>query len=658
MGFLENKKSPENEKKFLFRNEPLSSLKYAIQNFIGNTNYYYPNLFYIEGAEGSGKTWLINQILHLSQSNNIFSKAFTVKVDCKLISLSETLGLVNFMVKVRDSIVSKDESLQQAFANFDKAYDNFLNGTLADDTTNDLKQVPQKEAPKTRSLLQEKEAEKARLLELEKQKKLDEERRLREEQQAKTASKATDAKSRLASLRSQGYGSKQNQTMTINSKDNAALIPGKSSVKEIQQQEEINSAPTEIHEVNVKKQTGNLNMTGAYGHLNTYSEKELPRNRRGEADVKAIAKDLISTLESLKKGNVKPVDYKSILLRKFLQAIDLISNHRKLVLIFDSFDRIHALAGFLFNTFLKNLRTEIIVIIASQLDMERELKERYDTTLNYIYLQNFTYFEVEEYIRKNHVISEPGIIESIHELTSGAPLSLALVSGAFQNFKGDVFKIMKFLGVAAEDEKTLRYLNVIMLDFLPPHDKKMIILLAIIRSINYELIENIAGVFNSKNLVQSLSEKYSFIEEQGLPETLKKFTRTYAKHEAANLYEEIHRLASDYFSSKVIEEPENREYMLDNLYYSFKLQEEEGYTNLLTILSKYLSNDINFCDDALNTALNTAGISKEMKNRITVLKESLPYVVLKDHKRMLPMLEAISQLQVRNMSGMQILDGF
>ncbi len=216
---------------------------------------------------------------------------------------------------------------------------------------------------------------------------------------------------------------------------------------------------------------------------------------------------------------------------------------------------------------------------------------------------------------------------------------------------------MKFLGVASEDEKTLRYLNVIMLDFLPPHDKKMIILLAIIRSINYELIENIAGVFNSKNLIQSLSEKYSFIEEQGLPETLKRFTRTYAKHEAANLYEEIHRLAYDYFSNKIMEEPENRDYMLDNLYYSFKLQEEEGYTNLLTILSKYLSNDINFCDDALNTVLN-AGISKEMKNRINVLKESLPSVILKDHKKMLPVLEAISQLQIRNMGGMQILDGF
>lgn len=652
MGFLENKKSPEHEKRFLFRQEALSSLKYAVQNFTKSSNIYYPNLFYIEGAEGSGKTWLVNQVEYLSKENNILSDSLTVKVECKDISLSETLGLVNFMVKTRDAIIDKNPDLESAFSNFDKAYENFLNGELTDDNFIEQKNnIPS--TPKTRSLLKEKqeqEAEKLRLIELEKQRKLEEEKKQREEQHAKTVSKAMDAKSRLASLRS--GGAKQTQTMTINSKDNAMLIPGKS--KETHKEE---FAPTKIHEVTTGLKQGSHNMTGAYGHLNTYSEKELPRNRRGEADVKAIAKDLISTIESLKKGNVKPVDYKTILFKKFLQAIDIISTHKKLVLIFDSFDKVQSLSNFFFNSFLKNLRTEIIVIVVSQVDMERELKEKYDTSLMYIYLQNFTYFEVEEYIRKNHVISEPGIIESIHDLTQGAPLSLALVSGAFQNFKGDVFKIMKFLGAASEDEKTLRFLNVIMLDFLPPHDKKMIILLAIVRSINYELIESIAGVFNAKNLVQNLSEKYSFIEAQGLPEILKRYTRTYAKHEAANLFEEIHRLAYDYFSNKIIEEPENREYMLDNLYYSFKLQEEEGYMNLLTILSKYLSNDINFCDEALNTALNS-GVSKEMKTRLGILKDSLPYVVLKDHKRMLPILEAISQLQVRNMGGMQILDGF
>lgn len=655
MGFLENKKSPEHEKRFLFRQDALSSLKYAIQNFTNNSNFYYPNLFYIEGAEGSGKTWLINQVEYLGKENNILSNSLIVKIECSEISLSETMGILNFIVKTRDSIISKNPDLISAFNNFDKAYENFLNGELTDDNSPESK-VPAPQAPKTRSLLKEKqdqEAEKARLLEIEKQKKIDEEKKAREEQHAKTVSKAMDAKSRLASLRTQGYGAKQNQTMTINSKDSAQLIPGKS--KETQVKEEF--MPSQVHDVSSKVQQGSHNMTGAYGHLNTYSEKELPRNRRGEADVKAIAKDLISTIESLKKGNVKQVDYKTILFKKFLQAIDLISTHKKLVLMFDSFDKVNSLSNFFYNSFLKNLRTEIIIVVSSQVDMERELKEKYDTSLMYIYLQNFTYFEVEEYIRKNHVISEPGIIESIHDLTQGSPLSMALVSGAFQNFKGDVFKIMKFLGAASEDEKTLRFLNVIMLDFLPPHDKKMIILLSIVRNINYELIENIAGVFNAKNLVKSLSEKYSFIEDKGLPDVLKKYTRTYAKHEAANLFEEIHRLAYDYFNEKVLEEPENREYMLDDLYYSFKINEEEGYMTLLTILSKYLSNDINFCDEAINNALNS-GVSKEMKTRLGILKDSLPYVVLKDHKRMLPILEAISQLQVRNMGGMQILEGF
>ena len=661
MGFLENRKSPEHEKRFLFRQEKLGSIKYAVQNFINNTNAYYPNLFYIEGVEGSGKSWLVNQVINLSKSGNILDQAMTVNVDCKNIILSDVLGLVNFMVKTRDALVDKDPVLQQAFTNFDKSYNDFLNGVLSEDGNDKVTPPTQREIPKTRSLLQEKEAEKSRLAELEKQRRIDEEqemlRKEKEAQQAKTASKAMDAKSRLASLRS-GFSAKPNvptQSVTINSKENASLIPGKAPAPRESIAEQ---TPTESN-ITPRKQTGSLNVTaGAYTPLSTYSEKELPRTKGGKADVKAIAKDLTSTLDALKKGNVKAVDYKTILLRKFLQAIDMISNNRKVVLIFDNFEKIQPIFNFFFNTFLKNLRTEMIIILASEADMERELKEKYDTSLSYIYLQNFTYFEVEEYIRKNHVISEPGIIESIHELTGGSPLSLAIVSGAFQNFKGDVFKIMKFLGAAHEDEKTLRLLNVVMLDFLPPHDKKMIILLAIIRTINFELIENIAGVFNAKNLIQSLSEKYSYIEADGLPETLKKFTRTYAKHEAANLFEEIGRLAHDYYRNKVNEDPENREYMLDDLYYHFRINEEEAYTNLLSVLSKYVSNDVSFCEEALAMILNI-NISKEMKNRLIILKESLPYTILKDHKRTLPLLEAMSQLQRRTAGNtMQILDGF
>lgn len=667
MGFLENKKSPEHDKRFLFRQENLGSLKYALQNFVSNQNVYYPNLFYIEGAEGSGKSWLTNQVINLTKENNILSTAMTVKVDCEKIILSEVLGLINFMTKTRDAIIDKEPELKTIFTNFDQAYENFLNGSLSEDN-GDLKPVPmpQKEILKTRSLLQEKEAQKIKDMESEKQRKIEEEeeriKKEKELQQAKTASKANDAKSRLASLRSQGgYGAKVNappsvtQNVTINSKQNAQLIPGKTAIAK---EEEVEQISPEINNATSKQKTGSLNMTiGAYTPFSTYSEKELPRTKGGKADVKAIAKDLTSTIDALKKGNVKAVDYKTIILRKFLQAIDIISNNRKLVLIFDNFEKIQPIFNFFFNTFLKNLRTEMIVILASQSDMERELKEKYDTSLLYIYLQNFTYFEVEEYIRKNQTISEPGIIESIHELTGGSPLSLAMVNGIFQNFKGDIFKIMKFLGAANEDEKSLRYLNVVMLDFLPPHDKKMIILLAIIRSINFELIENIAGVFNARNLIQSLSEKYSFIEENGLPETLKKYTRTYAKHEATNLFEEIHRLAHEYYSNKVLEEPENRDYMLEDLYYHFRVDEEGAYINLLSVLAKYLSNDVTFCEEALITVLNI-NITKEMKNRLTILKDSLPFTILKDHKKTLPLLEAISQLQRRSTGGMQILEGF
>lgn len=658
MGFLDRKKIPENDKRFLFRQEHLTSIKYAISNFINNRDVYYPSFFYIEGAEGSGKSWLVNQVSSLFKTP-VLAGALEVNLDTKNIVLSEALSVVNFIVQLRNAIVNKEPYLEQAFVQFDQAYRNFLNGTLSDE--GGLAEVPpqqQKEAPKIKSMLQEKDAEKARLAEQEKIRKQEEAlQREKEAQQAKNSLRASDAKSRLASLRSKGMPTKENTaTITVNSKENDSLIPGKSALQK--QESEQSIQPTQIH--SAKKQVGGFNATAsAYTPLGSFGEKEIPKNRRGEADVKAIAKNLTSTIESLKKGNVKPVDYKSILLKKFLMAFDAVCNNRKVVLIIDSFEKIQPLYGFFFNVFMKNVRTEFILIIASQTDMERELKERYDTNMMYMYMQNFSYLEIEEYIKKNIVISEPSVIESINDLTGGLPSALSLISGAFQNFKGDVFKIMKFLGAAAEEEKTLRYITVITLDHLPAHDKKIIVLLSIVREVNLELIESIAGVFNAKNLLQTLAEKYSFVEERGLPEIIKKFTRTYAKHEMPNLYEEIHRLAHEFFRNKVDDEPDNKEYIIDDLYYHFRVNEEEAYLNLLSVISNYINTDVSFCEEAIQ-GISFVGLSKEMRNRLTILKDSLPYVILKDHRKTLPLLEAISQVQRRaqNTGSMQLLDGF
>ncbi|MBC7476032.1 MAG: hypothetical protein H7263_17250, partial [Candidatus Sericytochromatia bacterium] len=101
MGFLDKKKIPEHDKRFLFRQEHLTSIKYAINNFVNNTSAYYPNIFYIEGPEGSGKSWLLNQVSILSNTP-IINGAMEVKLETKNIVLSETLGVVNFIVQLRN----------------------------------------------------------------------------------------------------------------------------------------------------------------------------------------------------------------------------------------------------------------------------------------------------------------------------------------------------------------------------------------------------------------------------------------------------------------------------------------------------------------------------------------------------------------------------
>lgn len=644
MGFFENIKTPENDKRFLFRQEYLSSVKYSIQNFSKNSGAYYPNIFYIEGEEGTGKTWFLNQISTFCQNPLIAQGVISARVESKDVILSEVTGIVNFLVKLRNSLVDSDNSLSKAFSKFDEAYKSFLNGTLTEDGGSSAPVMDEfkEERPSISRLAMKEEEEPI--------KKQDP---INDISKFKTTSRAGDAKSRLASMRANAMGTQQKSNVVATK----TLSQPKEQVPQPQQlttQPPVQQQPTtQPHSISSTKPVG---ATNAYSSINSITEKELPRKKSGAADVKAIAKNITNALEGLKRGVVKQVDYKSILTKKFLQAFDLICTHRKVVLIIDEFEKVQPLNNFFFNVLLKNIRNEFILIISSQLDMERELKEKYDSILHYMYIGNFTYLNIEEYFKKFHVISEPGIIEAVFNLSNGSPIAISLIGGAFQHFKGDVFKIMKFIGSHDVEDRNIRYINMITLDNLPHHDKKVIILLALIRTVNYPLIESISGVFNAKNLIQSLCEKYPFIEENGLPEMLKRFTRTYAKHETTSLYEEIHKLAFEYSKNVVENEPENKEAIIDFLYYQFRINEESAYTNLLSYISQNLSTDVNFCEEMIH-GIATTGVSKEMRARIANIKESLPYVILKDPRKTLPLLEAISEMQRMN-PEMNLIDSF
>jgi hypothetical protein len=654
VGFLENKKIPEQDKRFFFRQEYLTSIKYSLYHFTHHTNCFYHNMFYIEGPEGSGKTWVLNQVDLLCKDKNIVSGALNVRLDGKNIILSDVLGMINFMVHLRNLVVERDPLTEPVFSRFDDAYDNFLQCTLTDDSAAEEKNS--KEMQKADALRKEKEKEeRARedKLRVMQEKEAQRKALLREQEakKAKSSEKVNDAKSRLASLRSKGMNTKQAPVNSV------PLIPGHVSKEREADQETFENETRPI--TSERKGTGSLNLAAsAYTPLGNFGDKELPRMKNGQADVKTIAKNLTNAIESLKKGNVRAVDYKSILLKKFIQAFETVCANRKLVLMIDGFEKLQPLFNIFFNGLLKHIRSEFILVIASQLDMERELKDKYDTNLLYAYLQNFSYLEIEEYLRKLKLLAEPSVVEAVLDLTGGSPAGLAMLSGAFQNFKGDVFKIMRFLGTPEEEDKNLRHINVITLDNLPQHEKKIIVLLSLIRRVDFALVENIAGVFNARNLIQSLSEKYSFVEESGLPEFIKKFTRTYAKHDLPSLYEEIHRHAFEYYSDRMEEDPKNKELIIDNLYYHFRVNEESAYKSLLSIISYYISTDISFCEELIH-GIASVGLSKEMRNLLNILKDSFPYVILKDYKKTLPLLEAISELQkISQFSTMQLLDGF
>ncbi|MFN8671959.1 MAG: hypothetical protein U0457_07750 [Candidatus Sericytochromatia bacterium] len=616
MGFLDNKKIPDTDKRFLFRHDTLSSIKYSISNFIEGNKCYYPNIFYIEGADGTGKTWFLNQLPLYSKT--LKKDHVLVNLDVKDIVYSEVTGIINFLKTLRNALVEVNSEFESNFEKFDNSLKNFFAGTLVDDGTYHEIKIESKEETEPVKISFNTEEEEV---------------------------KPKVQKINPASLKSPSTPA------------NKPLVSKSTAVTSIQPK--VNPLAKNESSFAPRKGTGPLNSSAlsAYGSLNTYSEKEVPKKKSGQADVKAIAKTINNVVDNMKKTVVKTVDFKSILFRKFLEGFEQITSKHKIILTIDEFEIIQELQNFFFNIFLKNLKHEIIVVIAGQADMERVLKEKFDTSLQYIYISNFGYLHLEEYFKKFHVLSDPSVVDAVFELTSGTPLALSLVGSAFLNFKGDVFKVMKYLSLDEVDEKTLRYINAITLDAIPQNERRVVVLLSLIRNIDYDLIEHISGVFNAKNLLQTISEKYAFIDpKKGMHDTLKKFTRTYAKHEMTNLYDEIYRLSLEHFRNKIEENPVDKETITDYIYYQIRVNEDIGYTLLLSYISEFIATDISFCEILINDISGT-GLSKELRAKFDKLRDCFPYVILKDHKRTLPLLEAIAEMQNRNPS-MNILDSF
>jgi len=603
VGFLDKKKLPEKDKKFFFRQDYLTCVNYSIYNFYYNNKVYYPNIFYIEGAEGSGKTFFLEQINIFAENNNL-NDLLIIDIDAKDIIMSSAMGIINFMLKIRDKIIEKENYIQKAFNLFDKAYNDFLKGELLEDykdISNQNKDI--------------------------------------EENKIKSSVQVESAKSKLASLRNKNNPQK-NQLIEDNKKS-LVIDEFKEGTKAIP---------------NILKVT-TMQATTSYVPLNKITESDIPRKSSGEVDVKAIAKNISSIMESIKKSNVRQVDYKTILFKKFLQAFDIVCSNRKVVLVIDSFEKIQPIHNFIFNNFLKILRTEFIFIMASQIDLERELKEKFDTNIQYIYMQNFSYLEIEEFLKKNEIIHEHSIVDTILNITNGNPLAVSLIASVFKEFKNDVFKIMKFLDIRDKEYELLRYINTITLDNINQNDRKIIVLLALLRKVDNELIAEIANVFDTNKLLKNLSEKYFFIsEKKGLQHMLKIFTRTYAKHDLQALYQEIYIKAYEFYSKKLEKDPKNKDLITNQLYYYFRVNEYEAYKNLLSVISENLLTDIVFAQQIVHE-MGSIGLSKKTREDLNILKESIPYFILKDYKKILPLMEAISSLQ-KEEPTLRLLDNF
>lgn len=421
--------------------------------------------------------------------------------------------------------------------------------------------------------------------------------------------------------------------------------------------------PTQIHKITPSKtfspgtpSVSSSQLKAAYTPLGNI---EITKLKSGQIDIQAIAKNLTQAIESLKKDTKKEtiIDIKSVLLNLFSLAIDRISNVRRIVLIIDSYEEFEENDKWFRGKFLNSFRKELIIIISGKNDLTREYKNNFEKLVNCLYIREFTLFETENYLREFISLNDPTIISGVYTLSKGLPISISMLSGAIKSFRGNESKIKEFLEYPQEmEDKLIKYIIYIMLDYIPKGDRNLLILLSYLRKFDENLFAELSGVLNPQKTLEKLATNYTFINTRNykLHDLVKKTIRIYTKKELPEVYQEINQDALDYYSDRLRENPEDTNFLIDALYYYFHIEEDMAYKHLLMTISHYLQTNIDFCE-VLTNAMMDCQIKKETKINIKNISESLVHFRHRDYKGSQTLLEAISKIQQES-SKLQFLE--
>ena len=374
----------------------------------------------------------------------------------------------------------------------------------------------------------------------------------------------------------------------------------------------------------------------------------------GKGSVKSIARNVNKNMQAMhanQRQNIQaPMrDITHEVLGIFAQTVDKISASCPVVFFIDHYEDFEAHDEWFRQTFLMAFQREVIVVIAGENNLHDIYQYQFGNVSDSRRIRPFTAFETDLYFRHFNRLQNHRILQEAVNLTGGVPVAVSMVSAALQHLtsRADEDKIIEFLEFPDEDygDQLDKYITYIALDEFANSDKNMLAALCVMRNFEPELFQNLSGVMNVRRTLEHLSQRYPFVNSYGeMSHFVTKTLRGYFKQEMEQLYTELYQSAYQYYSDLVAQHPNDPVLLAESMFYYFHVNPRGSYDHLMKLLSHYLHQDLDLCDDLCRSALDAA-IPKAWKEQILSIAESLGAFRKKDSRGSQSVLAAISEGQ-------------
>lgn len=372
----------------------------------------------------------------------------------------------------------------------------------------------------------------------------------------------------------------------------------------------------------------------------------------GKGSVKSIARNVNKNMQAMQASQRQQVqaptrDITQEMLEQFAKTIDKVSSSCPVVFFIDHYEDFEAHDEWFRQTFLLAFQREIIVVIAGENNLHDIYQYQFGNVSDCRRIRPFTAFETDLYFRHFNRLQNPDILQATVNLTGGVPVAVSMISSALQHLtsRADMNQIMDFLAFPDEDygDQLDKYITYIALDEFANSDKNMLAALCIMRSFEPQLYQHLSGVMNVRRTLDHLAQRYPFINAYGeMSSFVTRTLRGYFKQEMPQLYQELNESAYTFYAELLAEHQNDPTLLAESMFYYFHVTPKGSYQHLMKLLSHYLHQDLDLCDELCRAALD-ASIPSAWKENIRVISEGLGAFRKKDSRGSQSLLSAISK---------------